>query len=162
MKCQQYVMLKDQTRHDNSNCTYPAPKPSNVTTAQNNNLDPLLFQAEENYVDPFTFDEISRMLNQTPITQPVDRSNISAATGMSVLRNETNPNEKKSNRDKTSNPRMNNPAGRNVTGASSTHSRRNLASRKIFNGPEGRKMDLNRQQGIILYSVNKCGGGDVI
>lgn len=142
-KCKQYVMLKDQVQHENTNCTYPAPKPSNVATAQNNAPDPLLFHSEENYVDPFMFDEISRMLNQTPITHPVDRLNTSTATGSSVVRNETNA--KKTNVD---NSRTNKQPGRNVTAPSNT--RRNVESRRIFNGPEKRKMDLNRQRGTCI------------
>ena len=35
--CQQYIMLKDMTRHEESMCTFPEPKPVPVST---NNSDP--------------------------------------------------------------------------------------------------------------------------
>jgi len=83
--CQQYIMLKDMTRHEESMCTFPEPKPVPVST---NNSDPFrmnefqymldqeLGAVVDNFPD-FTFNlrqDLERTRNPLPTREPSTRS----------------------------------------------------------------------------------------
>lgn len=82
VKCGQFIMKKDELKHDESSCTYPTPKPSTNNTNRNpsngflvnSNLDgnsvllpDEIYHSEPNF-DPFMFDEMHRLLNTEDIT----------------------------------------------------------------------------------------------
>ena len=61
-RCSQYIMVKDQARHDDTNCAYPTPKPKNTPTS---NLpdNAHLYDIEPPEYSSFALDELSRMLD---------------------------------------------------------------------------------------------------
>ena len=61
--CGQFVMIKHLLRHEESNCTYPPVK--NDVQANTNVRNPLTSNnGDDIHVDPFTFDEIQRILHK--------------------------------------------------------------------------------------------------
>lgn len=61
-KCGQFIMKKDEARHEDSKCTYPTPKSAPETSSNRPRPDAFVpFRGEPHY-DPFVFEEMNRLL----------------------------------------------------------------------------------------------------
>lgn len=74
VKCGQFIMKKDDLKHEESNCTYPIPKPSTDNTSSRNHanggssvlLPDQLYRTELG-LDPFMFEEMNRILRSEDV-----------------------------------------------------------------------------------------------
>lgn len=146
VKCGQFIMIKDQIKHEDSNCTYPTPKPpnenpsdritangvtSNINTGASGirDEDDLLFGSGDVKMDPFVFDEMQRILNGSDIAGAAGNRNI----GRPEIQRNLNP--KVTNKNAAA-------ANRNPPANS-----RKMEKNQTVKNKSNKKSDLNRQRG---------------